>query len=269
MTQTTHRTQAAAILSSLTLAASAFAGSAPIGKGPVVPPPAPAPTDGIWSNLNSTLEVGYDSHYIFRGALISKNNVWGQLSTAIPLTEKLSLGLGAWYTSSTDDITYNELDLNAGLTYDFGFVKLGAGYTHYEFFDGSAGDGFGLDGAEEAGATLSKSIALGSDRVSLNLNAGYYYDFEVDGQYMEFGIETPIKVTENFSIVPSALVSYGVDYYAPQDGFQHAKVQLAFPVKLTHTATLTPYIAGNFPLDTYEEFYDNEVYGGVKLSVSF
>ncbi|MES2707200.1 MAG: hypothetical protein V4726_11430 [Verrucomicrobiota bacterium] len=270
MTQTTHRIQAAAILGTLSLAASAFAGSAPIGKGPMVPPPAPAATGGIWDSLGATVDVGYDSHYIFRGALISRDNVWAQVSGSIPLTEKLALGLGAWYTASADDdLSYNELDLNAGLLYDAGFAKFGVGYTHYEFLDGSAGDGWGLHGAEEAGATVSKSFGSADSRVGVNLAAGYYYDFTVDGQYLEFGVDAPIRVAENFSIVPAALVSYGLDYYAPRDGFQHLQLKVSFPVKLTPTATLTPYVAGNIPLATYDDYYDDEIYGGVKLSVSF
>lgn len=270
MTQNTHRIQAAAILGTLSLAASAFAGSAPVGKGPVIAPPAPAATGGIWDSVGATLEVGYDSKYVFRGAPISKDNVWSQLSVAIPLTEKLALGLGAWYTSSASDgPDYTELDLNAGLTYDAGFAKFGAGYTHYEFFDGSAGGGIGLQGAEEAGVTISKSFGSPSSRVGFNVGTGYYYDFTVDGQYLELGVDAPIRITDNFSIVPAALVSYGFDYYAARDGFQHAKVQVSFPVKLTPTATLTPYVAGNLPLATYDDYLDNEVYGGVKLSVTF
>ncbi|MDB6133906.1 MAG: hypothetical protein JWM59_2149 [Verrucomicrobiales bacterium] len=269
MTHNTHRIQAAAILGSLSLAASAFAGSAPVSPMPPVAP-APAASGGIWDSIGATLDVGYDTHYIFRGALISRDNVWAQVSAAIPLTEKLALGLGAWYAASADnDISYNELDLNAGLTYDAGFAKFGVGYTHYEFFNGSAGDDIGLHGAEEVGATVSKSFGQATDPVSFNIGAGFYHDFEVDGQYLELGVDAPVRVNDNFSIVPAALVSYGFDYYAPRDGFQHVQLKLSFPVKLTPTATLTPYVAGNIPLATYDDFYDDEVYGGVKLSVSF
>ena len=60
-----------------------------------------------------------------------------------------------------------------------------------------------------------------------------------------------------------------MDYYSTEADFQHIKLALAFPVKLTATATLTPYVAGNIALDTTEDFTDDEIYGGVKLSVSF
>jgi hypothetical protein len=262
MTKTNHSIQGAAILGSLALAASAFAGT-PVttGKG-VTPPAPPAPAAGLFDTVGATVDVGYDTHYFFRGFLISEQNVWGQVALSLPLAEKLSLGLGAWYTSSAD-ISYDELDLNAGLSYDAGFAKFGVGYTHYEFFDGSAGDGNGFDNADEVGATVS--VPLGP----VNLGAGYYYDFEADGSYIEAGIDAPIAVTDNFSIVPAALISYGVNYYSDETDFQHIKLALSFPIKLTATATLTPYVAGNIALDTTEEFTDDEIYGGVKLSVSF
>src|SRR6187402_918427 len=98
MTQPTHRTMAAALVGSLTLAASAFAGSAPIGKAPTTMPPAPAPPGGLFESVGATVDVGYDTHYFFRGFLISEQNVWGQVAVSIPLAEKLALGLGAWYT---------------------------------------------------------------------------------------------------------------------------------------------------------------------------
>ena len=261
MTKTTTSVQGAAILGSLALAASAFAGTAvSTGKGVVAPAP-PAPT-GLFDSVGATVDLGYETHYFFRGFLISEQNVWGQVAVSVPLATNLSLGLGAWYTSSAD-ISYDELDLNGGFSYDAGFAKIGVGYTHYEFLDGSAGEGNGFDSAEEVGLTLGAAAG------PVNLGFGYYYDFEAEGSYLEFGVDAPIAVTDNFSIVPSALISYGVDYYSTEADFQHIKLALAFPVKLTATATLTPYVAGNIALDTTEDFTDDEIYGGVKLSVSF
>lgn len=261
MTNNHQRTQVAAILGTLALAGSAFAGTTvSTGKAPVTPP-APAPA-GLFESVGATVDIGYDTHYFFRGFLISEQNVWGQVAVSIPLATNLSLGVGAWYTSSAD-ISYDELDLNAGLSYDAGFAKFGVGYTRYEFLDGSAGEGNGIDSADEIGATVGVPIG------PVNLAAGYYYDFEAEGSYIEAGIDAPIAVTDTFSIVPSALVSYGVDYYSEEADFQHVKLAVAFPVKLTGTATLTPYVAYNIALDTTEDFTDDEIYGGVKLSVSF
>lgn len=261
MTKNNQSIKGAAILGSLALAASAFAGTTvSTGKG-VTPPAPPAPT-GLFDTVGATVDIGYDTHYFFRGFLISEQNVWGQVALSLPLATNLSLGLGAWYTSSAD-ISYDELDLNAGLSYDAGFAKFGLGYTRYEFFDGSAGEGNGVDSADEIGATIGKALG------PVNLSAGYYYDFEAEGSYIEVGVDAPFAVTDNFSIVPAALVSYGDEYYSTDSDFQHVKLAVSFPIKLTSTATLTPYVAGNIALGTTEEFTDDEIYGGVKLSVSF
>ncbi len=261
MTKTNHSTQAAAILGTLTLAASAFAGTTvSTGKGQA-PAPAPAPT-GLFDSVGATVDIGYDTHYFFRGFLISEQNVWSQVSLSVPLATNLTLGLGTWYTTSSD-ISYDELNLNAGLTFDAGFAKIGLGYTRYEFFDGSAGNGVGIDSTDEVGLTLSAPAG------PVNVFVGGYYDFEAEGAYIEAGIDSPIAITDNFSIVPSALVSYGNDYYSTESDFQHIKLALAFPIKLTASATLTPYVAGNIALGTTEDFVDDTLYGGVKLSVSF
>jgi len=262
MKKTINTIQGAAILGSLALASSAFAGTTvSTGKG-AVPPAPPAPSTGMFDSVGATVDVGYDTHYFFRGSLLSEQNVWGQVAVSVPLATNLSLGLGAWYTSSTD-IRYNELDLNGGLSYDAGFAKIGLGYTHYEFLDGSAGEGNGVNSAEEIGLTLGKALG------PVNVLAGYYYDFEAEGSYIELGLDAPIAVTDNFSIVPAALVSYASDYYSTESDFQHVKLSVSFPVKLTGTATLTPYVAYNIALGTTDDFTDDQVYGGVKLSVSF
>jgi hypothetical protein len=44
---------------------------------------------------------------------------------------------------------------------------------------------------------------------------------------------------------------------------------LGLPLKLTETATLTPYIAANLPLEVLEADQDAEMFGGVALAVSF
>ena len=109
--------------SALVLAAcasmNAFAGT-PSGKAPA---PAPEPESGaLFDTLGATLEVGYDTRYYFRGLWFADNTTWAGLSLSVPLTEQLSLGLGALYTSTVDTLVniagndevldYSELDLS-------------------------------------------------------------------------------------------------------------------------------------------------------------
>src|SRR5690349_17461944 len=103
-------------------AASAFAGT-PAKAPAVVQPPVEEP-------LGFTLSVGYDSHYVFRGVLFAENLVWGQIDGTIPLTDMLSINVGAWYGTSADDSgvfnipggsgSFHELDLYGAILADLG-----------------------------------------------------------------------------------------------------------------------------------------------------
>ncbi|MBV6500730.1 MAG: hypothetical protein CJBNEKGG_03215 [Prosthecobacter sp.] len=286
--------------SALVLAAcasmNAFAGTSS-GKAPA---PAPEPESGaLFDTLGATLEVGYDTRYYWRGLYRADNTVWAGLSLSVPLTEQLSLGFGAVYTDSVDgsqigsqSFDYSELDLSTGLTYDAGFAKIGLVYNRYTYFDTFTGlsDGVsrlegtegGITGANEVGLTLATSVG------PVNFTAGYWYNFTIGGSYAQVGAELPIEITSWLSIVPAVQLGYGFDYFtAPQlgaasSGLTHVIPSISAPIKLTKTATLTPYIAYNISLDSRHNTFgaatgipvngnaqDNEIFGGVKLSVNF
>jgi hypothetical protein len=279
--------------SALVLAAcasmNAFAGT-PSAKGPA---PAVEPESGaLFDTLGATLEVGYDTRYYYRGLWFADNITWSGLNISIPLTEQLSLGLGALYTSTVDTLVnvggddqpldYSELDLSASLNYDAGFAKFGLVYTHYEFFDGfsgmsNPGGAFGsnegnVTGADEVGITIATSVG------PVNLYGGAFYDFRIGGSYFEVGADLPVEVTPWLSIVPAVKVGYGLDYYtdgvaanSTPSGFTHVIPSISAPIKLTKTATLTPYIAYNISLGARHtlNLTDSEIFGGVKLGVTF
>jgi len=288
--------------SALVLAAcasvNAFAGTSAPAKGVQ---PTVEEGDALFDTLGATLEVGYDTRYYFRGLWFADNTTWAGLSLSVPLTEKLSLGFGTLYTSTVDtpsnagsaglvngSIDYSELDLSTSLTYDAGFAKLGLVYTHYEFFDsfsGSNPDGspigageLNVHGVEELGATVATSVG------PVNLYGGFYYDFTIGASYAEIGADAPIAINSWLSLVPAVKAGYGfTNYYtaipangikngtSPQSGLTHVIPSLSAPIKLTKTATLTPYVAYNISLDTRHQnnTQDSEIFGGVKLGVSF
>ena len=117
----------------------------------------------------------------------------------------------------------------------------------------------------------------------MNLYAGFYYDFTIGGSYFEVGADMPYKVTSWMSVVPAIKMGYGLDYYsngqipagapvsAPSSGFTHILPSLSVPIKLTPTTFITPYIAYNISLGARHGLnrQDSEIFGGVKLSVSF
>ena len=127
-----------------------------------------------------------------------------------------------------------------------------------------------LEDGHEVGLTVATSAG------PINIGVGGYYDFAIEGYYFEVAANTEIKVTENFSIVPGANIGYAIDYSWHDldftgDGFAKVGVSIAFPIKLAANATLTPYVAANFPMDALDgsNVDQEEVYGGVSLSVRF
>jgi hypothetical protein len=245
------------ILAAAVLSTSAFAGVA--AKAPaVIQPVAEEP-------LGFTATIGYDTHYVFRGVLFAENLVSAGIDGIIPLTDMLSLNVGAWYGTSADDSgvfgaggSFHELDLYAALLVKVGDATVGLKFTEY-LYDGTAA----VDDIPEVG--IIATVPLGF----VDLTAGVYYDFTADGVYGEIGISKSIPITDTISLVPGVLVSAAEDYYGVS-GFNHIKVGLSLPIKLTSTATLTPYVAGNFPLGDLDDLgEDSRVYGGIALSVAF
>ena len=260
------KTQFAALVGSLAMAGSSFAGTAAPGKAIV--PPMPAAEE----LLGFTLSAGYDTKYIFRGLDLADNWITTSLDWTLPLTSTVRLDSGASYGVSADDsflgvdgASYQRLELNTGIVADLGAAELGLGYRWYSH----QGDGdIFLEDGHEVGLTLASKAG------PLNVGVGAYYDFAIEGWFFELGVNSEIKINDTISLVPGANLGYGSSYnYHVEgangiDGFSHVGLSLALPIKLTKTATLTPYIAGNLPIDELDG-EDNQLFGGVSLSVKF
>ena len=221
------------------------------------------------ATLGVTATLAYDTDYVFRGVLFAQNLVSGNIDVVVPIDKTFSLDLNAWYGASVDDSaatfagggSYGELDLSATLLAKIGSnLTAGLKYTWYDYV-GNAGKS--VKDINEIGVTLATTLK------TIDLSAGGYYDFTARGYYYEFGVSHSFKITEHISLVPGALISFADHYYGVNGG-NHVKVSLAAPIKLTKTATLTPYIAGNLPYDSLKSAGEKErVYGGVALSVTF
>jgi hypothetical protein len=292
-----HTTKSVSSLSLLALATAATLTSDALAGTPAKPA-APKESGALLEKLNATVEVGYDSAYYFRGLWFSNNNVWEGLTLNLPVNDQLSFSLGAIYTSSTQTniptgrLKYSELDLIAGVSYDAGFAKFGLVYTYYNFFDtfsgtqvatgttyGNNDSDSALKSSQDLGFTVSKSFG------PVNAMVGYWYDFRIGGHYIESSADCPIELNSWLSVVPSVSAGYGSDYYSyasvgnAQSGFTTVRPALAFPVKITESATFTPYAAMNLSgaarysmnpngLSNADEGR-NDFYFGGKMSVSF
>lgn len=242
-------------------------GTLPVLAGPAAKAPAPV-APPVETPLGLTLGVGYDSDYVFRGLETTKNLVRASLDYTHPLSDVFSLNLNAWYGSGAGDQTvawagggsYEELDLSASLLAKVGSFTVGVKYTRFDYF-GNASDF--VEDVNEVGIVLGTSVA--------GFDLGFYgaYDDATEGYYFEYTVSRKIQITDSISLVPGVLVSHTSDYY-DVDGGNNVLLSLSLPIKLTKTATLTPYIAGNLPFDSLEQTGESSrVFGGVSLSVSF
>lgn len=253
----------------LALAASpALAGTS--GKT-VAPPVVEEPS----TDLGITASLGYDTNFIFRGVDFADHWLTGGIALDIPLVDNVSFVGGASYGVSADDnaiadtlsgVSYQRLELNGGVSVDLGAAEVGLGYRFYNHQGDLSNI---LEDGHEVGLTVATSAG------PLNFGLGGYYDFGIDGWYFEAAVNSVIEITESISLVPGASIGYAQDYSwhvagFQTDGFTAINLSLALPIKLTKSATLTPYIAGNLPVDALDDAgEDAQLYGGVKLSVSF
>lgn len=250
----------------LALAASpALAGSSGkiVAPGPVAEEPS--------SDLGITASLGYDTNFIFRGVEFAEHWVSGGIALDIPLVDNVSFVGGASYGVTADNnavfgASYQRLEMNGGVAVDLGAAELGLGYRWYNHQGGLSRI---LEDGHEVGMTLGTSLG------PVNVGIAGYYDFGIEGWYFEAAANTEIALTDSVSLVPGVSIGYAQDYSwhiagFETSGFTTINLSLALPIKLTKNAVLTPYVAGNLPIDALDDAgEDAQIFGGVKLSVSF
>jgi len=211
-----------------------------------------ASADSLLGTVGGTLSTGYDTDYYFRGANLGGNPVWTGLDLEIPLTDNgVALGLGAWYINPTDGfISQDELDLYASIAADLGAVSVGLSYTAY-IYPNAGGD------TNELGLTVGTSLG------PVDVGIGYHYDLDLETNYIEASVGTSYELTDSLSVSLGATVGFLEEDYA------HTTVVASLPIVISDNAVLEPYIAGVFTGDDVFESSDNEVFGGISLSVSF
>ena len=252
--------------------------SAPPADPGILPPPPPPSSGGggIWDSIGATLSTGYDTDYIFRGYDLGHDSLWTQLDLSVPLGDSLEFAVGAWYQNAFNGDGDSELDVYASLAFDFGVWGLELGYTHYAYPEGFGPGTGGGNGNESNEAYVSAGTTIGPVDVAL----AYYYDFDLEVSYVEATAGTSIPLSSYVSLDPSIGLSYididngpaGVE----DSGLNHFFAKLEMPIKLTESATLTPYVATSIAQDVAEDYNrsgfahaDDFFYGGISLSVDF
>ncbi|MBL9132851.1 MAG: hypothetical protein JNG86_16705, partial [Verrucomicrobiaceae bacterium] len=210
------------------------------------------------------------------------------------------------------ELSYQRLQLGAAIQHDVGPVTLSLGYRYFRNMGGVATGGntqivgSGMQDGQEV--SLGLATALGP----VNLATSANYDYVNDSWYFDLDLNTNIAVTDAISIVPFFNVGYGKNMNwqfneaqwsnsvaglntlgwnnggsTDLTGWTAITAGLRFPIKLNSRATLTPYIAGNFPLGPLNNAagsaraaitpagglpdtpFKSVLFGGVTLSVRF
>ena len=213
---------------------------------------------------NASVAVGYNTSYIFRGVNYGDNQVTAQVDYAI---EGTPLAVGVWYGNPTDGGGNNpggqdELDIYATLSHSFGAVDAWIGYTAY-LYPETGGGRLGQGSTNEVGT----GIGAAAGPIDLALSA--YYDLDIEGWYIDLTAGHSFEINDMISLDLSAGISYQVDYNTSGSEFNSVLLVASLPIALTDSATLTPYIAGNFALDAIDSYQDDQVFGGISLSVTF
>ncbi len=228
--------------------------SAQAGAAATAAPAPQAPSSSVWTG---SVTLGYDTDYIFRGQEVSTDNVSTRLDLNYGLSAGSTLNLNAWYTNSTDS-NFDELNLTATVNYKLSdCMTIGPSLRHYSY------------PTSNANTELEFGVALGTAVGGLPVNLAAYYNEETEGYYLELGTSKSFKVSDTLNLVTSAAIGY-MDTDAGVSDLSHATVSVALPINL-NGVTLTPYVAGNFPLDGIDAIttQDDEIVGGVSLKVGF
>ena len=204
-------------------------------------------------DIGAEVSVGYDTDYMFRGVNLGEDLLWSDVNVSTSLSDGLDLGVGAWYANVADDAGIDELDIYAGLSTSMGDISLDLGATYYYYPDPVAGEG-----------TLEFGVGFGTSAGPFDLSLGLYYDIDLEAAYYEVGAATSFDLTDTMAVdVGGAIGNFDGDTLTA------LTFTIGVPITLSDSASLSPYVGVNIPLDDFEDVEDDTIYSGLSLTVGF
>ena len=204
-------------------------------------------------DIGAEVSVGYDTDYMFRGVNLGQDLLWSDVNVSTSLSDGLDLGVGAWYANVADDAGNDELDIYAGLSTSMGDMSVDLGATYYYYPDPTAGEG-----------TLEFGIGLGTSAGPIDLSLGLYYDIDLEAAYYELGAATSFDLTDTMAVDVGGAIGN-----ADGDTLTALTFTIGVPITLSDSASLSPYVGVNIPLDDYEDDFGDDIYSGLSLTVGF
>ena len=246
------------------------------------------------AELEGEINVGFTNMYEFRFVDQGSHLVNAGADVAYDFGGGWAIKGGAWYGSVNNDRrigNFNELDLYAGVSKEFGPVNFELGYIVYTFLDvsgfdtgeiyasvnGELGAGFGAgltaywDIQRLNGVYVQPEITWScdfSECLTLNMAAGVAY---ANGMGSANGSSAAVGQLSRPSLVGSGFANTG----GTVDGYQGYYVSAALPWQAMENLTITPFIkytdGASDLLTNLTDITSGQAYfiAGCSLSVAF
>jgi hypothetical protein len=251
---------------------SASAGNATaINPGSPVPQPAPhfhpnahgahRPTADLsqQDGFGLALNIPFESILYYRGNRMGENGVPVSIDMDVKLADHLIWANNYKFCYFMDDETDTKIHLLTAVFYQMGPLSIGPGFKFHRNNTAttSARDAYDL------GLQALYDFGL------VRLGAGYSYDLESEGHYLELGVSASIKITDKLTITPAAEITYIDGWVRPVQGMNNLALRLTATYKLCTNCSIAPFIAYNLPLEATEDRYPEEIMGGAALQFKF
>lgn len=245
------------------------------------------------AELEGEISVGYTNMYEFRFVDVGQDLVSAGADVAWDFGNGWALSGGAWYGSTSDAKpfgrgagSFDELDLYAGVSKEFGSVDVEFGYIFYHFLDKVAvPGGFATLDTQEIYASVGTEFGAG-----FGANVTAFYDIQRwDGLYAVGELTYSVELSDCLMLDLAAGVAYadgaGLQLSRKSfingnpggtvDGYQGYYLSAAMPWAATENLTVTPFIkytdADSDLLTNLTDITGGQDYfiAGCSLSVSF
>lgn len=244
-------------------------------KGPIAPASAPSaprfhpnahgahrPTPNLATadGFGIALNIPYESILYYRGTRVGENGMPLSLDMDVKITDNLTwVNNYKFINFIEDDAADTKVHLLSALFYQTGNLSIGPGF---KFHRNNSAAGSNRD-------VYDIGVQALYDFGPLKLGAGYSYDLESEGHYIEVGLTSHIKITPALTIIPAAEVTYLDGWVRPVEGMNNIALRVTAAYKLNPMFTFAPFVAYNIPLDVTEDRYSGEFIAGALLYVKF